>query len=551
MATAGVSMHDGIGSNLYYHTRNGDILRTVPQDNDDINEAWISDRDRYGIHGLKNHQDRVLQPMIKENGQWRDLSWDDALATLVEQLKKFDGDEIALYTGNHSTTEEYHLLKQLFNHLGSHQHEHRIDVADFSDHDRLPRIDLKLNQVAAQQKVVLIGGHIRHEQPILNHKIRQAWLNGAQISSFGPHKFEQNYDLLHDFVANQIDWVKQLGSLAKSIAEINKLKIPGQLGEWVNKQRTDEDINHLAKQLIKDDVHALFVIGQISHRHPQANLIKALAAWVSQVTSGKIIELVPGANALGAQLSGLHAKGDIKRNQHRMNIIYQAEIQDFVDHASIKNALTNSDFSVAFNAYCDDSLKSRVDLILPIALLPEVTGSLVNNYGQRQVSLVAQKSPGETKPGWRVLRVLGNLLSIKGFDYEDINDVMAKTQKYNMHSTVINQDCKVTDFGIKGLVLYSHQGIYDGDALVRRSAPLQSSTLATSDTVYVSPNDLISIGFNAGDLVSVEQDGRFAELTLAVSTHIPEGSAMVNMGKLSALNLDASNLNVGIIGAQS
>jgi NADH-quinone oxidoreductase subunit G len=551
MATAGVSMHDGIGSNLYYHTRNGDILRTVPQDNDDINEAWISDRDRYGIHGLKNHQDRVLQPMIKENGQWRDLSWDDALATLVEQLKKFDGDEIALYTGNHSTTEEYHLLKQLFNHLGSHQHEHRIDVADFSDHDRLPRIDLKLNQVAAQQKVVLIGGHIRHEQPILNHKIRQAWLNGAQISSFGPHKFEQNYDLLHDFVANQIDWVKQLGSLAKSIAEINKLKIPGQLGEWVNKQRTDEDINHLAKQLIKDDVHALFVIGQISHRHPQANLIKALAAWVSQVTSGKIIELVPGANALGAQLSGLHAKGDIKRNQHRMNIIYQAEIQDFVDHASIKNALTNSDFSVAFNAYCDDSLKSRVDLILPIALLPEVTGSLVNNYGQRQVSLVAQKSPGETKPGWRVLRVLGNLLSIKGFDYEDINDVMAKTQKHNMHSTVINQDCKVTDFGLKGLVLYGHQGIYDGDALVRRSAPLQSSTLATSDTVYVSPNDLISIGFNAGDLVSVEQDGRFAELTLAVSTHIPEGSAMVNMGKLSALNLDASNLNVGIIGAQS
>lgn len=551
MASSGISMHDGLGSNLFYHTRNGEILRTVPQDNEAINEAWISDRDRYGIHGFKDQKDRILHPMIKENGQWRDLSWEDALASLVEQFKKFSGDEIALYTSNYASTEEYHLLKQLLNHLGSHQHEHRIGITDFSEHDRMPRVDVKLSDVAKQKKVVIVGGHIRHEQPILNHKIRQAWLNGAEISSFGPKSYAHNYDLLHDFVGNQIDWVKQLGSLAKSVAEISQQFPDGQLGDWVKEQKTDEDINHLAKQLLKDEINGFFVIGQISQSHPQANLIKAVTAWLSQRTGGQLNEVQAGANTSGAYMAGLHATNDIKLNEHRLNIVYQAELQDFADQASIKNTLTNSDFSVAFNSFCDESMKSRVDLILPIALLPEITGSVVNNYGQRQVTMVAQKSPGETKPGWRVLRVLGSLLGHNDFNYEDINEVMALTEKYQSQKSVINQNCQVNAPQVKGLALYASAGIYDSDALVRRSKPLQNSALATSDTVYVNANDLISIGFNAGELVTVEQDGRYAELTLAVTDEVPEGSAMVNFGRTSTLNLNASELNVSIIGAQS
>jgi len=551
MATSGISMHDGVGSNLYYHTRNGDILRTVPQDNEALNEAWIADRDRYGIHGLRNDADRVTQPMIKDNGQWLEASWEDALNLLVTQFKKFDGDEIALYTSNYATTEEYHLLKQLFSQLNSHDHEHRIHMTDFSEHDRLPRVDVPLNDVSKVKKVVIVGGHIRHEQPILNHKIRQAWLAGAEVSSFGPRAFMPNYDLLHDFTGNAINWVKQLGSLAKSVAEISQQQPDGQLAQWVMDQNTDEDINHLAKQLLKPETSALFVVGQISEQHPQANMIKALTAWLAQVTGGQLNEVFTGANASGAHLAGLYSEGDIKQKEHRLNILYQAEIQDFADQASIKNSLTNSDFSVAFNAFCDESLKARVDLILPIALLPEVTGSLVNNYGHRQINMVAQKSPGETKPGWRVLRVLGNLMDFDGFEYEDIHGVMAKTETYQFNPAIIHQDCQVSQLAVKGLALYAHRGIYDGDQLVRRSEPLQNSVLATDDSVTVNPADLLSIGFQAGDLVSVEQQGRFAELTLCTSAQVPEGSAVVNMGRNSSLNLDAGDLSVGIIGAQS
>lgn len=550
MATSAISMHDGVGSNLFYHTRNGDILRTVPQDNDAINEAWLADRDRYGIHGLKA-ADRVTEPMIKENGQWRNISWEDALATLVDQFKKYDGDDIALYTSNHASTEEYHLLKQLFAHLGSNQHEHRIDVTDFSDIDRLPRVDVKLADVSQQQKVIIVGGHIRHEQPILNHKIRQAWLAGAEVSSFGPVAFEQTFDLLHDFVGHQVNWVKQLASLAKCVAEITKEFPAGALGEWVKAQKTDEDINHLAKQLLKPETKALFVLGQISQSHPQANTIKAITAWLAQMTTGQVNEVLAGANYVGAHLSGLHAKGDIKQNEHRMNVVYQAELQDFADQASIKNSLTNSDFSVVFNAFCDENMKSRVDLVLPIALIPELTGTLINNYGDHQISTVAQKAPGSTKPGWRVLRVLGNLMGYSDFEYDDINDVIAITEKLAWHDAVIHQEVKPVEIEVKGLVLYPHRSIYDTDCLTRRSTPLQNSPLASSDSVFVNEKDLASIGFNAGDLVSVEQDGRYAEVTLVVSDAVPEGSAMVNLGRQAVLNLDSSNLNVSIIGAQS
>ena len=143
------------------------------------------------------------------------------------------------------------------------------------------------------------------------------------------------------------------------------------------------------------------------------------------------------------------------------------------------------------------------------------------------------------------------MMAFDGFDYDDINDVLAKTEKYAVSTPIIIQDIKVKNVDTKGLTLFAYQGIYDGDALTRRSDPLQKSAIASSDTVYVNPKDLLSIGFKPGELVSVEQDGRYAELTLATSEQLPEGSALVYMGRSSTLNLNASELNVSIIGVQS
>ena len=552
MATAGLSMHDALGSNIYYHTQHGKILRAVPQENEAINEAWLSDRDRYGIHGLNNEQDRVTQPMVKQSGQWNVISWEDALTILVDKLKDTAPEKVALYAGQHATSEEYYLLKKLFNQLGSDQHEHRLTTVDFSSPYSTPRDDVALAEVANQENIVLVGSYARHEQPILNHRIRQAWLQGAQINAFGPCHFEQNFDLNLDIIGHQIDWVKKLGSLAVSLSEISGQRPDGALGDWLKRQSADEDINSLAKSLLKKDQKTLFVVGQIAARHPQANLIKALVEWMAQVVNASVNHILDGANSFGAALNGLYNDQDIKQNDHAVNIIYQAEIQDFAEPAKIKECLVNSEMTVVFNAFCDETLKSRADLILPTTLLPESSGSLVNNHGIRQTALVAHKAPGETKPGWRVLRVLGNMLSYDGFDYEDVHEVMQQTEQLKAPATAAPIKLKSFDTQTaKGLVLFGHHGIYDGDALVRRSRPLQESKLATADTVYVNPGDLLSIGFEAGDLVSVEQHGRYAELILATDEAVPTGSAVINMGRVSTLNINAGELSVSIIGAQS
>jgi NADH-quinone oxidoreductase subunit G len=552
MATAGLSMHDALGSNIYYHTRHGKILRAVPRENEAINEAWLSDRDRYGIHGLNHDQDRVTQPMVKQNGQWNVISWEDALGILVNKLKDTAPEKVALYTGQYATSEEYYLLKKIFDQLGSDQHEHRLNTVDFSMPYRSPRHDVALADVAAQENIILVGSYARHEQPILNHKIRQAWLKGAQINAFGPCHFEQNYDLNLDITGNQLDWVKKLGALGVSLSEISGQRPDGALGDWLKQQSADEDINSLAKSLLKNNQKVLFVVGHIAARHPQAQLIQALVAWMAGVVKASVNELLLGANTYGAGVNGLYNDRDIKQNDHAVNLIYQAEIQDFAEPARIKECLVNSEMTVVFNAFCDEALKSRADLILPIALLPESSGSLINNDGTRQTALVAHKAPGETKPGWRVLRVLGNMLNLSGFDYEDVHEVMQQTEQLKLPVVKSPRDLKeISNSNVKGLVLFAHQGIYDGDALVRRSRPLQESKIATADNVYVNPGDLLSIGFAAGDLVSVEQNGRYAELTLATDEAVPAGSAVVPMGRSATLNINAGELSVSIIGAQS
>lgn len=552
MATAGLSMHDAIGSNIFYHTRHGKILRAVPQENEAINEAWLSDRDRYGIHGLNHEQDRVTQPMIKQSGQWNVLSWEDALTILADKLKNTAPEKVALYAGQHATSEEYYLLQKLFTQLGSDQHEHRLTTVDFSGPFRAPRNDVALAEVADQEQIILVGCYARHEQPILNHKIRQAWLKGAQVNAFGPCHFEQNFDLNLDITGHQMDWVKKLGALAVSLSEISGQKPEGPLGDWLAQQAADEDINSLAKLLLKKEQPTLFVVGQIAARHRQAQLIQALVEWMAQLVKASVKQVLDGANSYGAALNGLYNDQDIKNNEHTVNIIYQAEIQDFAEPAKIKECLVNSEMTVVFNAFCDEALKARADMILPTALLPESSGSLVNNDGVRQTALVAHKAPGETKPGWRILRVLGNIMGFQGFDYEDVYEVMTETEKLKPTPAVPPIQLQETNAAtVKGLVLFAHRGIYDGDALVRRSQPLQTSKLATADTVYVNPGDLLSIGFAAGDLVSVEQNGRYAELTLATDEAVPTGSAVIHMGRLSSLNINAGELSVSIIGAQS
>ncbi|MCF6288821.1 MAG: NADH-quinone oxidoreductase subunit NuoG, partial [Proteobacteria bacterium] len=422
MSATGVSMHDAIGSNVFYHTRNGQILRVVPKDNEALNEAWIADRDRFGVLG-QDSADRVLAPMIKQDGKWSQVDWATAMDFAVRKLQAHAGKDTAVLAGSQSTNEEYFLLSKLFKALDCNNIDYRLAQTDFSFAHSVPRVDVQLDEIKDNKQIILVGSNVNHEQPILAHRIRQAWLqNSAKVSVFNPKEYSFRFNTLHNYIANQVDWVKGLGSLAHCVADLTNTKLSGELsadlGKWINSQATDENLNNLARQLLNDANNTLFIIGQIANKHPQAGLIKALVAWLADVTSGKVYEMAAAANSVGAEICGMGNQTDtnaILNSKAKSFVIYQAENDDFDNSYLAHNTLAKADSVVLFSSFADKNMQQVADVILPIGLATEVAGSYFNNFLQNQKFAPAANLPADVKPGWRVLRVLANMLNVDDF----------------------------------------------------------------------------------------------------------------------------------------
>ncbi|VAW37038.1 NADH-ubiquinone oxidoreductase chain G [hydrothermal vent metagenome] len=557
MAVAGVSMHDAIGSNLYYHTRAGQILRTVPKDNESLNEAWLSDRDRYGVLGQYS-ADRISRPMIKENGQWQDTDWATAMDFAVRKLQAHDASNTAVLAGSQTTNEEYFLLHKLFKALGCDNIDYRLSQTDFSQAHRLPRVDIELDNIIGQNQIILLGSNVSHEQPILAHRIRQAWLkNQTKISVFNPKAYNFNFNTLHNYIANQVDWVKGLGSLAHCVAELSKQKLSGDLGNWIATQATDENLNNLAKQILDKDNSTLFIIGQIANSHPQAGLIKALTAWLSSHTNGKVYEMATGANAVGAEICGMSAQNDVATILHseaKSFVIYQAENDDF-DNAFLAHTKLdeNTDSVILISSFADQNMQQVADVILPIGLMSEVAGSCFNNFIQNQSFSPAAKLPGETKPGWRVLRVLGNMLNVDGFTYDSIDEITAEVNKLKIHSAPGNIECEINEINCDDLILFNETAIYDVDMLTRRSQPLQDTVHASTDNLNINSIDAKKLGLENAMQVILNQNfvnssqaksSQHVALFVNIDDDIPLGS--VNVGKCVGLRSDALNVTLTV-----
>ena len=549
MSAPGVSMHDAIGSNLFYHTRHGEILRTVPRDNDDLNEAWISDRDRFGVLASKA-EDRVTSPMIKQKGEWKEVQWDEAMDFAVRKLQSADATKTAVLAGSQSTNEEYFLLHKLFKSLGCKNIDYRLGQTDFSGQHRLPRVDVSLSEIADFNQIVIAGSNIGHEQPILNHRVRQAWLKkGSKVSVFNPKDYSYNFDIWHSVTANQVDWVKALGSLAHCVADLSKAKLDGDLGQWIKAQRTDENLNNLAKTLINNDNNCLFIIGQVSNSHPQAELVKTLVSWLAHETSGKIYEMASGANAVGAEICEMSAQHNVNQildSQPESVLLYQAELEDFANSAKARKALQEAQSVVVMSSFASEDVREIADVILPIGLASEVAGSYFNNFMQNQTFTPAAKLQGESKPGWRVLRVLGNLLKVDGFDYETVNQITEQVNKLKVHKAHVKTDCKVHEIQTSDLILHADTAIYDVDMLTRRSQPLQETVHASSGCLSVNPSEAKKYGIENAMSVILNQGENVCHLFANIDDSVPDGSAHVFVHNSTTLNLNADQLQVTI-----
>jgi NADH-quinone oxidoreductase subunit G len=525
IARPSIGYHDALGSNLWLHTRRGEVLRVVPRDNEAINECWLADRDRYSREGLYA-ADRLHAPLIKRNGQWQDIGWADALGAAAEMLKLVPGSELGLLVSPATTNEEGDLLLRLARGLGSAHIDYRLRQLDLSDRPTVNRFEVPVAEVAEVKAALLVGSNLRHEMPLLNHRLHQAVKHGAKVYTVNPVSFDFNYALAGESIAPPQALVGALLAVAKA-AVAEGAVAPVALADAIATASSDAG-DHEAIAALKAG-KAVVILGEAAVTHPQAAWLRAIARFIASATGAGFNELPVGANALGLGQGGvLPGNGGLDAQAmlaqpRKAYVLYGAEPPyDFADGAAALNALRGATV-IAFASYASPALREVADLILPIALLPEADGTLVNVDGLAQSVAAGAKAPGEVRAGWKVLRALGGTLRLPGFEFDDLA---------GLREGIAERAPAPSQASLRPLPGAAEEGtlarfatwpIYRTDAVLRRAAALNAHPLNRAPAVRLNPNEAMRHGFTEGAPALIGD----ARLPVAIDSSVPDGAVWI------------------------
>ncbi|MEZ5543994.1 MAG: NADH-quinone oxidoreductase subunit NuoG [Lysobacteraceae bacterium] len=526
IAKESIATHDALGSNLWYHTRRGEVLRTVPRDNEPVNESWLSDRDRYSHAGL-NAADRLTVPQIKIDEQWRDATWDEALAKTAELLKAQSGDELGVLVHPATSNEEGALLAKLAAFLGTGNLDHRLCTADFTDAPFAVPFELPLAEIEQARTVLLIGCNPRHEAPLLGHRIRKAWKAGAKIAAVNACDFDFNFDLAHKHIVKPDALVDALLNLAQAA----DADAPGA----ATKQMIgDEAAQALAATLKAADGQGVIVLGEGALSHPNASWLRRTVRAIAKATGLKVNELPQGANAIGLARAGVvpsehHVAAQFAK-ACKTYVLYGIEAaHDFVEPALALKAMSQANV-IAFTAFADETTRKLAQVLLPIGVCAEIDASYTNVDGLTQHVAPAAKLPGQARAGWRVLRALGGSLAVPGFDFIELAQfraTLAPREVAPFRGDLVERNAPYSG---EGLVRVSATAIYRADALLRRSAPLAAHPLTKGACAVLNPEDALARGLAADAMAKIDDGRGKAALPVAISHRVPRGAILIERG---------------------
>jgi NADH-quinone oxidoreductase subunit G len=500
-----VGAHDCAGSNLYGHVLRGRVRRVVPRDNEEINETWISDRDRFSCHGLYG-EDRLLAPRMKKNGAWVDVSWQEAVegaAAIVQEAASADADSIGVLASPSATLEELYLLQRIARHLGSNSIDTRLRRRDFRDQafdPALPLLGCGIAELDSRAGILVIGSNLRMEVPIIAHRIRKAARKGAAVAFLNPEAYEYYFDTVVNVAARADGLVEQLAGIVAAAASAANAPLPANVKEWAGNAAPSDELRAAARALTREP--ALVLLGLIAQRHPRYAEIRALAAALAAVTGATLGYLSEGANSCGAALAGalphrgpggeaLERAGrdarDMIENARSAYVLFA--IEPSRDHALGGRALgaLRAAKVVCFTPFSSAELLDIADVMLPTGTFAETPGTFVNVEGRWQSFDSAAQPPGEGRPGWRILRVLGNELDLPACDYRSPSEICASleqeigvidptTERGAYRGDFAVNKTRATDVSVSASEL--DVPMYSVDAVVRRSEPLQQTAVA-------------------------------------------------------------------------
>ena len=526
IAKPSIGYHDALGSNLWLHTRRGDVLRTVPRDNEAVNECWLSDRDRYSYQGMYA-PDRISAPEVKRNGQWQVTTWEDALKFAGDALKKEQGSELGILVHPATSNEEGDLLMRLARGLGSAHIDHRLRQLDFADNALAQPFGLPVAEIDKVRAALLVGSDLRHEMPLVNHRLHQATKKGAKVYLVNPALFEFNYQLAGQAIVAPQAMVDALLSVAKAAVGAGA-SAPTALSEAINGAQSDDGDNDVISALKSGK--AVVILGEAAVTHPQASWLRAIARFIADATGAGYNELPIGANALGLAKvgvspgnGGLDAQAMLAQAR-KSYVLYGVEPpHDFADGGAALKALHAAEQVVAFSAYASAALREVADVILPIALLPEIDATLVNVDGLAQSVSAGAKATGQTRAGWKVLRALGGSLQLAGFEFDDLAGLRdGISERASTSGSGFAKRAEVT-----GLTRLATWPIYRSDAVLRRATALQAHPLNRAPAVRLNADEAGRRGLTEGSQVRLAE----STLPLVIDKSVPDGTAWIEAGQ--------------------
>ncbi|MDE2397209.1 MAG: NADH-quinone oxidoreductase subunit G [Burkholderiales bacterium] len=542
-----VSPHDSNGANLVVQVKANKVMRVVPLENEDVNECWIADRDRYSYEAL-NADSRLTRPMIKQGGQWQEVDWNTALGYVADGLKRvkaeFGAASIGAVGSAHSTVEELHLLSRLVRALGSENIDHRTRHADFDNRPAPGQsrwLGTSIASLSTLERAFVVGSFLRKDHPLFAQRLRQAARHGAKIHSLNAVHDDWAMPLAGSLTAAPSAWTAALAEVAAAVASAKQVAAPVDA-------KAGEAAQAIAASLLSGERKAI-LLGNAAAQHPQASTLLALAHWIGLQTGATVGYLGEAANSVGAQLvnampgeGGLNAGQMLSQPMKALILLGVEPALDAANAAAARAALAASGLVVALTSFKDAAV-DNADVLLPIAPFTETSGTFVNAEGRVQGFHGVVKPLGETRPGWKVLRVLGNLLGLDGFDQDNSEQVGA--QALGEVSSLITRldNSSIAPMApvaaSSAIERIADVPIYATDMLVRRAASLQLTADAKPPVVGIPPALWTQLGLQAPAKVLVTQGEGAVVLPATLDATLAPTAVRVAAGHPSTLALGA------------
>ena len=530
-----ISPHDSLGSNLVVQVKGNRVMRVLPNENEEINETWISDKDRFSYEGL-NSAERLTRPMIRVDGALREVEWNVALDYVAHALKDVvathGADALASLASPHATLEEISLLKQLTQGVGSPHFDFRPRQRDFSlDKQRkgAPWLGMKIAEINELDAVLVVGSFLRKDHPLFAQRLRQIAKKSAKVSLLSVTQDNPLIKLYRQLAVSPATLPARLAAIVKAAAQLKNMAVPAGLENIA----VCADCQAIAESLIAGTKQAIF-LGNVAEQSPVFGQIYQLADLLANITGARLGFIGEAANSVGGYLAGVDFAGlnayEMFAAPRKAYVLLGVEPEfDCHNPQMVVSAIKSAAFSVLLTPFKSAKTMEYVDALLPISPFTETSGTFVNTEGRVQSFNGAVPAQGDSRPGWKVLRVLGNLLNLSGFDYTSSEAVLdALLGKVLPFATGLDNGLRevassfdVTTTAQMSLQRIADVPIYFADPLVRRGAALQKTHDAAEPVAYMNQALLEKMAVKPGELVCIRQGAGKTILTAALENTIP------------------------------